>query len=176
MESLLQNYFRQNETNENQVPIQQVKRKLTPEELYQVRIGNLSKKGTKSTQPQQVKPLAPAPKKRKTKRELNELWTKDYKFVSIDPPLENNEGIHRYSVTFKYRDPTDGKTKKKSIKFGKKDVKYLIDHKNDVENRRFLNKQKGYYSPFNKNFWCVSLLCSDVSIQKAYTKLLSTVL
>ncbi len=176
METLLQNYFRQPESNERQEPQPQIKKKLSPEELYNIRINNLSKKGTKPQTSLLVKPSPTPPKKRKSKRELNELWTKDYKFISIDPPQENTQGIYRYSISFKFKDPTDGKIKKKSIKFGKKDVKYLIDHKNDVENRRFLNKQKGYYSPFNKNFWCVSLLCSDVSIQKAYTKLLSTVL
>ena len=181
MESLLQNYFKPSEPD--YIPSHSIpKQKLSPQELYQLRINNLAKKN-KNIVPNNTPVLLPPtqdqnaiPKKRRSKKEIQEQWTRDYKFVSIDPPSELPSGNLRYQVSFKYFDPNDKKTKKKTLRFGKRGVQYFIDHKNDVENRRFLNRQKAYYSPFSKNFWIVSLLCTELSIYKSYTRLLSNVL
>lgn len=157
--------------------------KRTPEELRQLRIENLHKSRmfTKETQLQQPKnsqtpTLAQAPKKKKSKTEINNSWTREHKLVAIDPPIETKDGPCRYSVSFKYYDPTDKKIKKRTTKFGDKNKEYYVNHGDDNLNKRLLSNLKAYYTPFHKNFWVVSLLCNEITIQKSYTKLLSSII
>jgi hypothetical protein len=160
-----------------------VKQKLSPEELRNVRLINLNK-SKKSVNQQQtyaqpnINAVQPSEfkKKRKSKSEINNSWTRAHKFFCIDPPTVCANGKYKYQVVFKYTDPNDGKVKKKTIRFGRKDKEYLVDHQDDQKNKKMLSNMKAYYCPFHKNFWVVHLLCQDISINKAYTKLLNGVL
>lgn len=117
------------------------------------------------------------PYKRKSKMEKYKMWTKDSHFVSIDPPIALPDGERsRYKISFKYFDPIDKKTKKKTMNFGKQGVEYYVDHGNEDKNKIWLSKQRGYYTPFHKNFWVNCILCSELSVLKAYNKTLSVLL
>ncbi len=183
----MQNFLNQFSPEEKkilEVPTQ--KQKLNEQELKEVRLKNLlkarlAKTGHKEFTKNEINALTTGVikkenKKRKTKTEINSSWTRLHKFISIDPPTELKGEKYRYSVSFRYYDPADGKQKKKSIKFGSHDKEYLIHHKDDIKNKNMLGKMKAYYCPFHKNFWVVSLLCSDIFLSKAYTKLLNNVL
>lgn len=117
------------------------------------------------------------PYKRKTKMDKYKMWVGESRFVSIDPPttLEDNFK-NRFKIVFRYFDPIDKKIKKKTMTFGRKGVEYLIDHGNEQQNKIWLSKQRGYYTPFHKNFWVNCILCSEKNILKAYNKTLSILL
>ena len=115
--------------------------------------------------------------KRKSKMEKYKLWNKDCYFISIDPPVKlPDESKTRYKICFKYFCAMDNKVKRKTICFGRKDMEYLVDHNNDERNKMWLSKQRGYYTPFHKNFWINYLLCSENSVNKAYNKCLEMLL
>lgn len=115
--------------------------------------------------------------KRKSKMEKFAMWNKDCYFVSIDPPIPlPEESRTRYKIGFKYYCSIENKMKRKTIFFGKKDTQYFIDHKDENKNRLWLSKQRGYYTPFHKNFWINYLLCSETNIVKAYNKTIETLL
>lgn len=115
--------------------------------------------------------------KRKSKMEKFKMWNSDCYFVSIDPPVNTPEfSKSRYKISFKYFCGIDKKFKRKTVVFGKKDTEYLVDHGDEDRNRIWLSKQRGYYTPFHKNFWINYLLCSDKNIQKAYNKTLENLL
>lgn len=115
--------------------------------------------------------------KRKSKMEKYKMWTNDSRFVAIDYPIElTNSERSRFKVVFRYYDHSDKKIKRKTINFGKRDCEYLIDHNNDEKNKSWLARQRGYYTPFHKNFWISCLLCSENTVEKAYNKLISTLL
>ena len=61
------------------------------------------------------------------------------------------------------------------IIFGDRDTEYYIDHQDDQKNKIWLSKQRGYYTPFHKNFWVSCILCSESSTLKSYNKLMSTI-
>ena len=115
--------------------------------------------------------------KRKSKMEKYKLWNKDCYFISIDPPVKlPDESKTRYKICFKYFSAVENKVKRKTICFGRKDTEYFIDHNDDERNRIWLSKQRGYYTPFHKNFWINYLLCSELSVNKAYNKTLEMLL
>ena len=115
--------------------------------------------------------------KRKSKMEKYKLWNKDCYFMSIDPPIKlPDESKTRYKICFKYFSAVENKVKRKTICFGRKDTEYFIDHNDDERNRIWLSKQRGYYTPFHKNFWINYLLCSELSVNKAYNKTLEMLL
>ncbi len=115
--------------------------------------------------------------KRKSKMEKYKLWNKDCYFISIDPPVKlPDESKTRYKICFKYFSSPDNKVKRKTVCFGKKNIEYLVDHCDDDRNKMWLSKQRGYYTPFHKNFWINYLLCSEISINKAYNKALEILL
>jgi hypothetical protein len=109
--------------------------------------------------------------KRKTKLDKFKLWNKDCYFVSIDPPSKlPDTSKTRYKITFKYFCDNDKKIKRKTMFFGQKNIEYLVDHGDEDKNRLWLSKQRGYYTPFHKNFWINCLLCSEKNMLKAYNK------
>ena len=117
------------------------------------------------------------PYKRKTKMEKYAMWSEGSKFVSIDPPITLPETEKsRFKISFKYYDPRDQKTKKKTMCFGKQDVEYLIDHGDDQKTKAWLSRQRGYYTPFHKNFWISCLLCTERNIMKAYNRAIATLI
>lgn len=115
-------------------------------------------------------------KKKKTKYDKFRAWGES-RLVYIEFPerLENNPSA-RFKVGFKFKDSNDGKLKRKTVKFGKKGFEYLIDHQDTERNKKWLNKQRGFYTPFHKNFWIVNLLCSEKTLQQAYNRCLSVLL
>lgn len=154
--------------------------KKSPEELKAMRINNLMKNRNtprveekpKTTHKLEIANL----KKRKTKTEINNSWTRDHKLISVDPPVENKTNPNiRYSVSFKFFSPADNKIKKRTIKFGEAKKEYFIHHQDEAKNKKMMSNFKAYYSPFHKNFWVLSLLCSENTLNKAYTKLLENI-
>lgn len=175
MENLLS---RLNTNSEKKFTPQVQASKKSPEELKQLRINNLKKTREKSSaisveRSEKQKQLNTTEKKRRTKTEINNSWTRDHKLVSVDPPIEyNGKQNSRYSISFKYYSPEDKKIKKRSVKFGDRNKEYFIHHQDETRNKKMMSNFKAYYSPFHKNFWILSLLCSESTINKAYTKLL----
>ena len=113
--------------------------------------------------------------KRKTGMEKYQMWTTKSYFISIDPPVKLPDGDRkRFKISFKYFDSHTSKEKKKTISFGESNVEYYIDHLDEEKNRRYLSRQKGYYTPFHKNFWVNCLLCSESSLIKSYNKVVCT--
>ena len=129
----------------------------------------------KKTQPVESKKNAPI--KKKSKMERYAMWTKDCYFIAIDPPVALPDSSRsKYKVSFRYYCGVDKKEKKKTVFFGKKSTEYFIDHHNDEKNKLWLSKQRGYYTPFHKNFWINRFLCSDITIQKSYGRTVSELL
>ncbi|HMW40262.1 MAG TPA: hypothetical protein PKD57_12725 [Saprospiraceae bacterium] len=160
--------------------LQEKVNKKSPEELKAMRINNLKKNRIGSKVEEKPKPEhrldSSIQKKRKTKSEINNSWTRDHKLVSIDPPVENKTNPNiRYSVSFKFFCPSDNKIKKRTIKFGEAKKEYFIHHQDETKNKKMMSNFKAYYSPFHKNFWVLSLLCSENTLNKAYTKLLENI-
>ena len=57
-----------------------------------------------------------------------DIWNENHKLLSIEPPtLTQKNSNLRYKISFRYYDRTDGKSKRKTIRFGKKYQKYFID-------------------------------------------------
>lgn len=170
-----------NKPQEKKLPMIEEKiNKKSPEELKAMRINNLKKHRPSNTsveKPKQEHKLEKLSiKKRKTKSEINNSWTRDHKLVSIDPPVENKSNPNiRYSVSFKFFSPDDNKVKKRTIKFGEAKKEYFIHHQDETKNKKMMSNFKAYYSPFHKNFWVLSLLCSENTLNKAYTKLLENI-
>lgn len=174
MENLLS---RINNPSDRKIQIESTPLKKSPEELKQLRINNLKKQHDKSATVSDSTKKNNTPqemvKKRRTKTEINNSWTRDHKLVSVDPPTEyTGKQNSRFCVSFKYYCPQDKKVKKRSIKFGDRKKQYFIDIQDEAKNKKMMSNFKAYYSPFHKNFWILALLCSENTLNKSYTKLI----
>ena len=140
--------------------------------------GNLPKKKIHVEEKVQDKPMlaieAPLKKKRIKESDKYDNWTENHKLLSIEPPLllnQKNTNL-RFKISFRYHDPSDGKSKRKTIRFGKKNQKYFVDDGDHTSRKKLMTRFKGYYTPFHKNFWVCALLSTEKNIYEAYTKLL----
>lgn len=107
-----------------------------------------------------------ATEKNPRRRNKFESWGTS-ELVSIDKPEAITGHKQRFKVSFKYTDG-DGNVKRKTVRFGKSGSEYLVDHKDQMKNKMWLAKQRGYYTPFHKNFWVNCFLCSCDNIDDAY--------
>ena len=111
---------------------------------------------------------------RVNEKDKYDKWSELHQIISIDPPTSNTNGKLRYKINFRFIDPNNGRTKRKTVRFAKKNESYYIDNGDEGLRKKFLSRLKGYYTPLHKNYWVVNLLCNEKTISESYHKLLSS--
>jgi hypothetical protein len=95
-----------------------------------------------------------------------------FKIVDIEQPrkIERKESRKRYSIRVKYLDldGKDPKTRYKSVRFGDKDRKEFIDHKDEALRDKTLKHMKKCSTPFDRNFYTRELLNTGDNLDLAY--------
>ena len=96
---------------------------------------------------------------------------KTYKLISIGNILDNFKvgkiGGKRFKINIQYSIQGDPKKKQATIAFGKKDVKYYIDH-HDVDQRKNQSQRlRRSANPFEASFWVLWLLLNKPTIQES---------
>lgn len=116
----------------------------------------------------------------KTKKKIKKekpVWDNKFTLIHVQFPIPiEKEGLKRkYKLNITYKDKED-KIRKKTIRFGKKNVHDFVDDHDEMKKRKIINKLGNTHNLFHQNFWRFHLLNGDgKTLKENYVDLLSKI-
>jgi len=110
-------------------------------------------------------------------KKVKKNWDNSLKLLSVDfpKPIEGGKIKKRYKVNLTYKS-SDGKIRKKTIRFGKVGTDEYVDNGDALKKQKISGKLGNTHNIFHTNFWRLHLLNGDSqNIGENYQNLISNI-